>query len=118
MTEQMPEDPGNSDSITIPTLDSVLEPFAQRVIEVAGGSEPPEWGPQFFEDLEAALLAREDAMRDALNLGGVQFGLYPFIVSEVLTTVGLGTPPSEEARAMIRTNFINGMEDLRRQFGG
>lgn len=67
------------------------------------------------EALVAALLAREDEMRDRLYLAGAQFGLFPFIVTEVLAEVGLGTPPSEAERAMIHHNFVAGMEDLQRQ---
>lgn len=70
------------------------------------------------EVLYSALLSREDAMREYLNLAGMQFGLYPFIVTEVLTQVGFGTPPSTEERELIRRNFVEGMEELRRQMGG
>lgn len=68
--------------------------------------------------LKAALLNREDAIRDLLFLAGTQFGLFPFIVAEVIAEVGLGTPPVEEERTMIRNNFQNGMEELRRQQQG
>ena len=68
------------------------------------------------EGLRRALLAREDGMKDILTLAGAQFGLYPFIVAEVLAQVGLGTEPSEEERVYIRRAFEVGMEELRRQF--
>lgn len=67
------------------------------------------------EGLERALLSREDAIREMLFLAGQQFGLMPFIVAEVLATVGLGTPPPEDERVMIRQNFQRGMEELLRQ---
>lgn len=65
------------------------------------------------EGLKGALLNREDGMKDVLNLAGAQFGLYPFIVAEVLAQVGLGTPLSEEERTYIRQEFVAGMENLR-----
>jgi hypothetical protein len=66
-------------------------------------------------DLIAALTKREDEMADSLRLAATQFGLYPEIVAEVLAEVGLGTPPSPEARQMIHDNFVNLMERLRRE---
>jgi hypothetical protein len=66
-------------------------------------------------DLIAALTRREDEMADSLRLAAQRFGLYPEIVAEVLAEVGLGTPPSPEARQMIHDNFVNLMERLRRE---
>lgn len=66
--------------------------------------------------LVAALTAREDALADVLRLAGVQFGLYPELVAEVLASVGLGTPPSPEMRELIRVNFTARMEQLRRDY--
>lgn len=68
--------------------------------------------------LGASLLSREDAIADSLRMAGVQFGLYPQIVAEVLAEVEMGTPPNEEERALIRAQFVNLMEELRRQHGG
>jgi hypothetical protein len=65
------------------------------------------------EGLRRALIAREDGMRDILTLAGAQFGLYPFIVAEVLAQVGLGSTPTEEERVYIRRAFDEGMEQLR-----
>lgn len=64
--------------------------------------------------LIGALTEREDNMADILRLAGMQFGMFPFIVAEVLAQVGLGTAPTEEARDMIRQSYISGMEELRR----
>ena len=65
--------------------------------------------------LVSRLTAREDAMRDQLHMAGMQFGLFPQIVAEVLAEVGLGTPPTEEERAMIRAAFVALMEEIERQ---
>lgn len=69
-------------------------------------------------DLIEALTKREDDIADRLRLAGQQFGLYPEIVAEVLAEVGLGSPPTPEARQMIHDNFINLMERLRREHEG
>lgn len=58
------------------------------------------------EALVAALMAREDAIRDALFLTSARLGLFPQIVAEELVAVGLGTPPTEAERAMIRQNYV------------
>lgn len=68
------------------------------------------------EGLKRALIAREDGMKDILSLAGAQFGLYPFIVAEVLAQVGLGSEPSEEERGYIRQQFTAGMEELQAQY--
>lgn len=70
------------------------------------------------ETLMALLIAREDNMADHLRLAGAQFGLLPWIVAEVVAELGLGTPLSDEERQMVRQNFVNGMEELRRQAEG
>lgn len=64
------------------------------------------------DQLEAALMKREDEIADALRLNGLQFGLYPEIVAEVLATIGIGTPPDEFARVMIRQQFETLMRRL------
>src|SRR5262245_30794646 len=64
--------------------------------------------------LQAALIDREDAIVTVLHLAGVQFGLFPQIVAEVLAEVGLGTPKSDAEREMIRRSFLALMEELRR----
>lgn len=78
--------------------------------------------PGVLDNLEAALVAREDGIADVLRLAGQQFGLMPEIVAEVLAEVGLGTPPDEVTRDLIRTNYVALMERLqeehRRQHGG
>lgn len=67
------------------------------------------------DELFMTLRAREDNMADIFRLAGMQFGLFPFIVSEVIAQVGLGTPPSEEERDLIRRAYVEGMEELQRQ---
>jgi len=69
--------------------------------------------PGAREDLERALLVREDQMKDVLYLAGQQFGLFPQIVAEVLAETGLGTPLPPAERAMVRQNFTNLMEAIR-----
>jgi|SRR5262245_21234074 len=64
------------------------------------------------EELQAALTAREDAMADVLRLAGVQYGLFPQIVAEVLAEVGLGTPLDDTARDHVRANYVALMQQL------
>jgi len=66
--------------------------------------------------LRAALWEREDNIADTLRLAGVQFGLFPQIVAEVLAEVGVGTPISADQRELIRNQFNALMEQLRQQF--
>ena len=63
--------------------------------------------------LVASLVEREAEVADRLRMAGLQFGLYPEIVAEVLAEVGMGHPVSEEERAMIRQQFVNLMTRLR-----
>lgn len=65
--------------------------------------------------LVASLVQREVELADRLRMAGLQFGLYPEIVAEVLAEVGMGEPVSEEERLMIRTQFVALMERLRGQ---
>lgn len=75
--------------------------------------------PVVIGRVEEALLAREDNIADTLRMTGVEsFGLEPAIIAEVLTEVGLGTPPSTEARAEIHNQFHATIERLRREMGG
>ena len=67
--------------------------------------------------LTRELVAREDFIADQLRAAGAQFGMYPEIVAEVLAEVGLGSPLTTEERALIRANFVNLMERLRREQG-
>lgn len=62
--------------------------------------------------LLAALVEREDAMKDQLFLAGAQFGLFAPIVAEVVATIGLGTPPSDEERAMIHATYVDLMNRI------
>jgi len=65
--------------------------------------------------LTADLIERENQMADHLRLAGMQFGLYPEIVAEVLSQIGLGTPLSDSERAMIHANFTALMERIHRE---
>ena len=91
----------------VTSLDHVLDGFVDSVFTARDR-----------DVVKAALVNREDQMRDVLHLAGQQFGLYPQIVAEVLAEVGLGTPPSETERAMIRRNFDDLMEAFRRAQAG
>jgi len=66
--------------------------------------------------LERALVAREDRMADILRGAGAQFGMYPQIVAEVFTSVGVGSPVSEEERAMIHNNFVVLMTQMQAEY--
>jgi hypothetical protein len=67
--------------------------------------------------LTSALTAREDNMADMFRMAGLQFGLYPQIVSEVFAEVGIGTPISEQQRVLIRQQFTALMQELQQQYG-
>lgn len=84
------------------TLDEVLEPFK--------GEAVPDW-----DAVKAALLVREDNMADILRLAGMQFGMYPWIVSEVLAQIGLGTPLTEEERQFIAGQYADGIAAIKEQ---
>ena len=65
--------------------------------------------------LVEALMEREAAVADILRLAGMQFGLFPEIVAEVLAQVGLGRPIEAAQREHIRHNFQALMECLHEQ---
>jgi hypothetical protein len=67
-------------------------------------------------DLVAALVERENAALDMVRVAGMNFGLFPQIVAEVLAESGLGTPLSEDERAMIHTQYVTLIQHL--QEGG
>jgi hypothetical protein len=104
----MPPDPGNNPGPVPnnPTIESIVRAHYDNP-----ATPPP-------EVLVQALVDREDRIVEQLHMAGMQFGLYPQIIAEVLATVGLGTPPSVEGRALIRQQFIALMEELQRQQGG
>jgi len=64
------------------------------------------------ESLTAALVQREQAMADLLRMAGVQFGMYPQIVAEVLAEIEMGEPISVEQRTMIHSQFHLLMEQI------
>lgn len=90
--------------VTAPTLDDVLDRWRSTYDQY----------PDAMAELKSVLLAREDAIVGLLHLAGMQFGLFPQIVAEVLAQVGLGTPKGEEERAMIRASFTHLMEEIQR----
>lgn len=64
------------------------------------------------ESLIHALMEREQAMADTLRQAGMQFGLFPQIVAEVLAQVEMGEPISTEQRAMVHFQFHGLMEQI------
>lgn len=66
------------------------------------------------EALISALTERENEMADLLRSAGMQFGLFPEIVAEVLATLEMGSPLSTTERAHIHSNFHIRMERLSR----
>lgn len=70
------------------------------------------------EALIAALVEREDRIADFLRLTAQTFGLYPFVVAEVIASTGLGTLPTEEERELIRQQYLAGMRELWSSQGG
>lgn len=71
------------------------------------------------ERLMLDLYRREDEVADTIREAGMLFGLHAPIVAEVLTNaVRLGTPVSEEARALVRQQFIEHINHLREQGEG
>jgi hypothetical protein len=73
----------------------------------------PDNGPR--TDLINALVNREEGMAEALRMAGMQFGLYPQIVSEVLAQVEMGRPIEAVQREFIRVQYVGLMEELQRQ---
>lgn len=68
------------------------------------------------QQMEAALLHREDHIADRLRMAGVQFGLFPQIVAEVLADVGIGTPLPEAERNMVRQAYTQLMTEIEAAF--
>jgi hypothetical protein len=62
--------------------------------------------------LTQALVDREQAMVDVLHQAGMQFGLFPQIVAEVLAQVEMGEPIPTEQRALIHSQFHVLMEQI------
>lgn len=81
------------------SIDEILDQFEEL--------EPPTKA-----GLRAHLITREDQMAGIFFLAAQQFGMFPQIVAEVIAEAGLGTPPSEEEREIIRRNFTNLMEQI------
>lgn len=70
------------------------------------------------EQLIAALVEREDRIADFLRLTAQTFGLYPFVVAEVIAAAELGTAPTEEERELIHQQYLAGMRELWGSQGG
>lgn len=85
---------GSEERVPVPTLDSVLD----RFVDSAFSAEDR-------EQIQAALVSREDDVADFLRMAGRQFGLYPQIVAEVLAETGIGSAPTPEVREMIHRQF-------------
>ncbi len=92
------------------TIHHVLSHFIEAATSTNG---VPDWN-----ELERALINREDAMVEVLHLAAMQFGLFPQIVAEVLAEVGMGTPKTPEERAMIRRQFTDLMTAIQRAQSG
>lgn len=88
------------------TIDEIV---AQHITE---GGEP--------DALVTALQEREDEIRENLTLIAANLGTYPEFVAEAFASVGLGTPPTPEVRAMLREQFSGRMAWLiaQQQEGG
>lgn len=71
--------------------------------------ESPTAAPQV---LIAHLVAREEAMAGMLRMAGMQFGMYPQIVAEILAEVQMGEPISADQRTMIRVQFNDLMTQI------
>ena len=63
-------------------------------------------------ELVQALVDREQAMADTLRQAGMQFGLFPQIVAEVLAQVEMGEPIPTVERSMIHSQFHLLMEQF------
>lgn len=74
-----------------------------------------EHGDASPEVLIGLLVAREQAMAELLRMAGMQFGMYPQIVAEVLAEVEMGEPLDPPERAFIKAQFQALMEELTRQ---
>lgn len=66
--------------------------------------------------LEAALLAREDQIREELHVIAMRLGTFPEFVAFAFAEVGLGTPPTEEGFQLLHRQFHERMEYLQQQF--
>lgn len=66
--------------------------------------------------LVAALQEREDKIREDLHVIAMQLGTFPEFVAFAFAEVGLGTPPSEEAKEMLHRQFHERMNELQQQF--
>ena len=82
-------------------------------------TDPNEPGP---EVLEAALLAREEQIRDNLAFIAAQLGTFPELVAFAFVQAGLGPVPTPEVRAMMQAQAEQRMawlqEQIRRQQEG
>jgi hypothetical protein len=69
-------------------------------------------GDDNLRDLEAALYAREDSLREDLALAATQFSMYPEIVAKVLDDFRVGSPHTEAESAYIQKQFTDLMTRL------
>lgn len=95
-----------------------VKPVIETLVEAKLLPRKPKWLRERTEQrYREVLLEREDRIADLLRIAGAQYGVYPQIVSEVIASIGIGTPPTEEERALIRQNYINLLAWLREQHG-
>lgn len=95
--------------MSAPTIRNLIDDWAERALSKR---QRRNLTSEDREALEAMLQAREDGIKDFLNLAGAQFGMYPFIVAEAITQSGLGTPLSEGERVAVRAAYVQGMQAL------
>lgn len=67
--------------------------------------------------LIAALTDREDKIADNIRMAAIQFGAMPQFTAKVLMDLGLGSPVSEEQRALIDAQFLDTINQMREQVG-
>lgn len=75
-------------------------------------------GKVYRAEMIETLVAREDAIADALRMAAAQFGMYPEIVAKVLMDVEMGSMAlvSPETQNLINGQFNALMERLQQEF--
>lgn len=98
------------------TIDEILSHYGIVIInapDVATDSFETASASSARGRLRAELLAREDNIADIMREAGMQYGLFPQIVAEVMAQVGLGTPISAEQRELVHQQWHTLMDELR-----
>jgi hypothetical protein len=99
-------------------MTSPSEPEAVPSIAAVVDNALPGVSAELRAALILALIEREEMIADVLRLAGVQFGLFPEIVAEVLAQVEMGRPISTEQRVMVHSNFHALMQRLQNEQRG